>query len=247
MQSGILTGNSIHRRVNHSLAVCEKFNSFPDHHFIQKQENQQNQRNEGDWDVQLCFVPLQVMIDLRVSPEEAYIAAAHVFLQWNGHSAGFTRLEGEEIGDARVIVPEPRVNDSNKHCFKASLRTIPTSTPGQSISFTPVGAISDIVSYGSDFLYSYEHCQNPSFEFARQRFQSMLVDNRRGLYNLFDENCEMWVLNVLAAGCMEATEIILGHFGNIALRIARETPAGTMYHLARLILNRTRPMPEPQP
>lgn len=214
---------------------------------MQRQANQQGKGRDNNCDVQLCFVPLQALIDLGVPPEDAYIAAAHVFIQWNGHSAGFTRLEGEEIGDARVIVPEPRVNDSNKHCFRATLRSVPTPTPGQLISFSPSGAISDIISYGSDFLYSYEHCQNPSCELARQRFQSMLIDNRRGLYDLFDENCETWARNVLAAGCMEAPEISLGHFGNIALRIARETPGGTMYHLARLLLHRTRPMSEPQP
>jgi hypothetical protein len=42
---------------------------------------------------------------------------------------------------------------------------------------------------------------------------------------------------------MEAPEIPMGRVGNILLKILRETPGGDLYHLARLILGKTRPMP----
>src|SRR5215210_1584606 len=59
-------------------------------------------------DIQLCFLPLEVLLERGVSPELAYATANHAYLRWDGQSAGFTRLTGESISDARVIVPEPR-------------------------------------------------------------------------------------------------------------------------------------------
>ena len=73
----------------------------------------------------------------------------------------------------------------------------------------------------------------------------MLIDDRRGLYDLFDENCETWARNILSNACMESPELHLGGIGNIALRILRETPGGDLYHLARILLGKTRPMPTP--
>ncbi len=208
-------------------------------------QTDEGNQGSGSCNVELCFIPLPTLIDMGVSPELAYFAAAHAFIQWNGNSVGFTREDGEELGDIRVIDPEPGRNDPNKRCVRARLRRIPTPTLGQLTSLTPIGAISDITSYGIDFARSLQHCGNPSCGLSHQRIQNMLVDRRRGLYNLFDENCETWARNVLGAACLEAPEIQLGRLGNIALNILRETPGGNLYHIARLLMGRTRPLPEP--
>jgi hypothetical protein len=196
-------------------------------------------------DLQLCFLPLEVLLDAGVPPALAYLAAVHTYIRWGSRSAGFTRLAGESIGDARVIHPEPRAGQPHERCVQARLRTVPSPTIGQLTHLTPVGMLRDAISYGSDVIGGLRHCANPTCESAQQRIQHMLTDDRRGLYDLFDENCETWARNVLAAACAEAPLAPLGGVGNIAQQILRETPGGDLYHLARRLLGRTRPTPQP--
>jgi hypothetical protein len=196
-------------------------------------------------DVQLCFLPLEALVSQGVSPELAYVAAVHAFIRWDGRSAGFTRLAGERIGDARVISPEPRAGEPHERCVRARLRTVPTPTPGQSFSLTPIGTVRDLISYGTDVYTGLTQCPNPTCQSAKQRIQNMLVDDRRGLYSLYDENCETWARNVLSAACMEAPSVPGGGYGNLFQQILRETPGGDLYHAARRLLGRTRPMPTP--
>lgn len=216
-------------------------------HVNQRQDNvppaQPQHTNEDDCNVQLCFLPLEVLLNQGVSPEMAYITAVHAYIRWDNNSAGFTRENGERIGDARVISPEPRAGEPHERCVQARLRTIPWPTPGQLVSFTPLGALRDIASYSGDIYTGLGECWNPTCQSAKQRIQNMLVDNRRGLYSLFDENCETWARNVLSAACMEAPSTPNGGYGNLVQQILRETPGGDLYHLARRLLGRTRPMP----
>jgi hypothetical protein len=200
-------------------------------------------------DFRLCFLPLKVLLDRGVEPERAYSLANHVYIRWDGQSAGFTREHGETIGDARVIKPDPRADNPHERpherCVQATFRTIPTPTPGQVISFSPIDRVGDLVSYGVDVVHGVQHCTSPSCALAHTRIQRLFTDDRRGLYSLFDENCEHWARNVLAAACLEAPEIRSGGLGNIAVRILNETTEGRLYHGVRQITGRTRPLPTP--
>ncbi len=193
----------------------------------------------------LCFLPLQVLLDLGVEPALAYATANHAFIEWNGHSVGFTRLEGEDKADARVISPEPRAGESHKRCVSARFRTIPSPTPGQLIHFSSLDRVGDLLSYGVDVVQGIQHCQDPSCSLAQERIQRMIMDDRQGLYDLFDENCETWARNILAAACLQAPEIRLGGIGNQLVRILNETTPGRFYHYYRRIVGATRPMPDP--
>ncbi len=205
--------------------------------------------DEGNCNTQLCFLPLEVLVEQGVSPESAYIAAVHAYIKWDGQSAGFTRVTGERIGDARVISPEPREGKGGKanepRCVQIRLRTIPTPTPGQLVHVTAPGFARDVIAYGIDVYSGLSQCRNPTCRSAKQRLQNMLVDDRRGLYSLFDDNCETWARNVLSACCMQAPLAPGGGYGNVAQQLLKETPGGDLYHLARLLLGRTRPMPKP--
>lgn len=168
---------------------------------------------------QLCFLPLEVLLQHGVSPELSYATANHAFIRWNGASAAFTRLTGESSSDARVISPEPRAGEQHERCLPARFRTIPTPTPGQIIHFSQLDAVGDLISYGIDVVHGLQHCTQPGCALARRRITRMLTDDRRGLYDLFDENCETWARNVLAAACLEAPEFRLGGVGNQIFRI----------------------------
>jgi Domain of unknown function (DUF4157) len=71
-------------------------------------------------DVRLCFVPLEALTDRKVPAKEAYAIAVHAFIEWNGESAGFTRVAGDKIANAQVYRPEPRAGDKDKVCVKAT-------------------------------------------------------------------------------------------------------------------------------
>lgn len=73
-----------------------------------------------DCDVHLCFVPLEALTARGLPAKDAYAIAVHAFIEWNGKSAGFTRLAGDQIADAQVYSPEPRADESDKVCVKAT-------------------------------------------------------------------------------------------------------------------------------
>lgn len=212
-------------------------------------------RSSSGCNVQLCYLPLdalrQLFIDRGLDPDRAsrysYLMANHVFIRWNDNSAGFTRLHGEPKSAAQVHIPEPRAGEGYETCVNAELRTVPRPTLGQMTSFSPLGAVRDVVSYGRDVVHGLRHCWDTNCEEAITRIESMLRDRRQGLYDLYDDNCETWARNVLRAACLQAPEVAGrgGGVGNIVQRILRETPAGDAYHALRLFLGRTRPMPQP--
>jgi hypothetical protein len=92
-------------------------------------------------DVKLSFVPLDLFLKHHIPPRLAYAAAAHVFIEWNGQSAGFTREGDESITEASVRVPEPRVNDPSKQSVPA--------TPINPISADYYGSLHSLVVEGS--------------------------------------------------------------------------------------------------
>jgi hypothetical protein len=201
-------------------------------------------------DVQLCFLPLEVLVDAGVPPGLAYLAAVHAYIKWGGDSAGFTRLAGEKISDARVIHPEPRVGQPHERCVHTKLRTVPTPTLPQVLGFlatAPFGLGLASSSYPEELAQGLHYCSHPSCALSRARLRNVLVDDRRGLYSLLDENCETWARRVLSAACLDAPEVPWGGEGNFILRIWQETPGGNLYHLARVLLGRTRDMPTPTP
>jgi hypothetical protein len=116
-----------------------------------------------DCDVRLCFVPLEALTDKGVPPKSAYAVAVHAFIEWNGKSAGFTRLAGDKIGDAQVYSPEPRDGESDKVCVKAT----PTGGSGCPADCDSVYAKIDSLATPGQMKGQYSLLSNNCETFAR--------------------------------------------------------------------------------
>jgi hypothetical protein len=77
--------------------------------------------------VNLCFTPLEAFTDGGMDHSKAYRLATHVFVEFDGTSAGFTRSPGEDIVDAKVHSPDSSDANAEKQCTPAYL--IPGVTP----------------------------------------------------------------------------------------------------------------------
>jgi len=72
-----------------------------------------------DYGVRLCFTPLEAFTEHKMDHKMAYRLGTHVFVEFDGTSAGYTRLPGESIVDAHVHIPDESSNNPEKQCVPA--------------------------------------------------------------------------------------------------------------------------------
>jgi hypothetical protein len=90
-----------------------------------------------DYGVTLCFAPLEAFTEKGMDHQKAYRLATHVFVEFDGTSAGFTRLPGENIVAAQVHIPDESSQNPEKRCI-AAVPIDPAHAP------TPVEAIAKL-------------------------------------------------------------------------------------------------------
>jgi hypothetical protein len=158
----------------------------------------------GPCDVSLGFLPLHAAVKKGVPKEMAYIAAVHTFIEWNGHSAGFTADKDasgndEAIADARVYKPEPRLatDGGDVRRVKAQWDPAKKGQPGYPSTCAEVYAKLDTI---------------------------VVPNSLRGQYSLFSRNCETFAREMLADVGMIAGSAPDGGYGNDFIRYMQADP-----------------------
>ena len=113
-----------------------------------------------NYGVNLCFTPLEAFTEKGMKHDKAYRLATHVFVEFDGTSAGFTRAPGESIVEAQVHSPDESSKNPEKRCTPAyAISTNPSKAPTREEAIKKLHAAARAGDLKAEYSVTSNNCE----------------------------------------------------------------------------------------